>query len=89
MRQILKIILLLFLPISTYGQTVKLTGVVIDSLAHVGLPAVNMTLIQGNSVISITKTDFEGCFDFENIEPGTYQRKIKTIGYPVITINYF
>ena len=81
MKQNLLIIIWAFLPLLTIGQTIELTGTVMNSTDQIGFPMASIELIKNDSTLLITKTDFEGHFKIDNLKRGVYRLKIKAIGY--------
>jgi len=81
MKQNLLIIIWIFLPVVTIGQTIELTGTVMDSTDKVGFPMASIELIKIDSTLVTTKTDFDGHFKIDGLKEGVYRLKIKAIGY--------
>ncbi|MDZ4707664.1 MAG: TonB-dependent receptor [Saprospiraceae bacterium] len=73
-RQII-LLILLFLPILTYSQSIK--GTVTSSKGET-LEGVNVRLL--NSGLG-TPTDEQGNFELKNINPGSYHIQVSAVGY--------
>lgn len=75
-------LLLLLLPIFSYSQSIK--GTVIDgelkdtplTFAHISIEGTDLE----------TLTDFDGSFQFENLQEGTYNLTIQFLGYEPKTL---
>jgi hypothetical protein len=86
MKQNLLIIIWTFFPLHTIGQTLELTGTVMDSTDQIVFPMASIELIKNDSTLFITKTDFEGQFKIDNLKKGVYRIKIRAIGYHDIEV---
>lgn len=75
-------LLLLLLPIFSYSQSIK--GTIIDgelkdtplTFAHISIEGTELE----------TLTDFDGSFQFENLQEGTYNLTIQFLGYESKTL---
>lgn len=75
-------LLLLLLPIFSYSQSIK--GVITDgeledaplTFAHISIEGTDLE----------TLTDFDGSFQFENLQEGTYKLTIRFLGYESKTL---
>lgn len=81
MKQNLLLIIWTFLPLITLGQTIELTGTVMDSTEQVGFPMANIELIKNDTTLLTTKADFDGHFKIAGLNEGVYRLKINAIGY--------
>ena len=69
----------------SYAQTTgSLQGKVIDMSNDEGLPFANVVLEKQGTQISGTQTDFDGNYNFSNIEAGTYDLLVSYVGFPTI-----
>ncbi|BDS15431.1 TonB-dependent receptor [Aureispira anguillae] len=77
---------LLFLGSSTlFAQTTgSLQGKVIDVGNDEGLPFANVVLEKEGVQISGTQTDFDGNYNFSNINAGTYDVLVSYVGFPTV-----
>ena len=77
---------LLFLGNSIlFAQTTgSLQGKVIDVGNDEGLPFANVVLEKAGVQISGTQTDFDGNYNFSNIEAGTYDVLVSYVGFPTV-----
>lgn len=77
---------LLFLGGSTlFAQTTgSLQGKVIDVGNDEGLPFANVVLEKEGVQISGTQTDFDGNYNFSNIDAGTYDVLVSYVGFPTV-----
>ncbi|WP_052596814.1 TonB-dependent receptor [Aureispira sp. CCB-QB1] len=77
---------LLFLGSSTlFAQTTgSLQGKVIDVGNDEGLPFANVVLEKEGVQISGTQTDFDGNYNFSNVNAGTYDVLVSYVGYPTV-----
>ena len=81
-RNIIILSLLLLGSTAAWAQTTgSLQGKIIDSDSEEGLAFANVKLEQEGSLILGTVTDFDGNYNFSNIEAGTYDLVIEYIGY--------
>lgn len=75
-------LLLLLLPLFSYSQSIK--GVITDgelenqplTFAHISIDGTDLE----------TLTDFDGSFEFENLQEGTYTLTIQFLGYEPKTL---
>ncbi len=76
-------LLLIFssLLLSAQYDTGILKGKVLDNESKENLAFAAVYLIQNDIELRGTLTDFDGHFSFENVPSGTYNLKIKLIGY--------
>ena len=77
---------LLFLGNSfLFAQTTgSLQGKVIDVGNDEGLPFANIVLEKEGTQISGTQTDFDGNYNFSNIEAGSYDVIVSYVGFPTV-----
>jgi hypothetical protein len=77
---------LLFLGGNTLlAQTTgSLQGKVIDTGLDEGLPFANVVLEKEGTQITGTQTDFDGNYNFTNIEAGTYDLLVSYVGFPTV-----
>lgn len=77
---------LLFLGSSTlFAQTTgSLQGKVIDVGNDEGLPFANVVLEKEGMQISGTQTDFDGNYNFSNVNAGTYDVLVSYVGFPTV-----
>lgn len=77
---------LLFLGSSPlFAQTTgSLQGKVIDVGNDEGLPFANVVLEKEGMQVSGTQTDFDGNYNFSNVEAGTYDVLVSYVGFPTI-----
>ena len=64
-----------------FGQSYDIEGAIrngIDSTKSIG---VIVRLAQGSKIVSETVSDETGKFNFSNLEAGTYNLKLSTLGY--------
>lgn len=76
-----RLILLLFLfviPFVTHAQTTSITGKVVTSVSHTGIPKVSVFL--SNSSFG-TETSEDGTFTLNGVKPGQYDLVASSIGY--------
>ncbi|MDX2174679.1 MAG: TonB-dependent receptor [Bacteroidota bacterium] len=64
-------------------QTIK--GTIIDKQAQIGLPGVNIVILNTNPLKAIT-TDANGKFKITDVNPGRYDIKITFIGYKEVVM---
>lgn len=68
-----------------YGQTTgSLQGRIIDVSTDEGLPFANVVLEKSGTQVSGTQTDFDGNYNFSNVEAGTYDVLVSYVGYPTV-----
>ena len=68
-----------------FAQTTgSLQGKVIDIGNDEGLPFANIVLEKEGTQISGTQTDFDGNYNFSNVEAGTYDVLVSYIGFPTV-----
>ncbi len=79
-------IIWILLPLLSVGQSIELTGTVMDSAEKLGFPMASIELYKNDSSFLTTETDFEGHFRIKNLERGIYRLTIKAIGYGDIEI---
>jgi hypothetical protein len=76
---------LLFLGATMSAQTTgSLQGKVIDVGSDEGLPFANIVLEKEGTQITGTQTDFDGNYNFSNVEAGTYDVIVSYIGFPTV-----
>lgn len=77
---------LLFLGSSTlFAQTTgSLQGKVIDVGNDEGLPFANVVLEKEGVQVSGTQTDFDGNYNFSNVNAGTYDVLVSYVGFPTV-----
>ena len=75
-------------PFDSLGQN-KSGGIKGRILNEYGekVPFATIMLQQSDSLITITKTDFEGKFRFQNLAKGVYDLEITALGYLRLNIN--
>ena len=84
-RYMILLTLLLVSSVSLLAQTVgSLQGKVIDIGNDEGLPFANVVLEKEGVQASGTQTDFDGNYNFSNIEAGTYDLLVSYVGYPTV-----
>ena len=67
---------------SVFGQTTgDLQGKVLDENGE-PLPYANVALYKGENLVRGTSTDFDGLYNFANIEAGTYDMMVSYVGLP-------
>lgn len=59
----------------------SLKGIVFDANTGDPIPFANVILKQNDTIVCGTRTDFEGSYLFENLEPGNYTLVVHSIGY--------
>ena len=64
--------------------TGSLQGKVIDTGLEEGLPFANVVLEKEGTQIAGTQTDFDGNYNFSNIEAGTYDLLVSYVGFPTV-----
>ncbi len=64
--------------------TGNLKGKVIDVGLDEGLPYATIVLQKEGAIILTTQTDFDGNYNFSNIQGGTYDLLVSFVGYPKI-----
>ncbi|WP_052598934.1 von Willebrand factor type A domain-containing protein [Aureispira sp. CCB-QB1] len=80
-------ILFFVIVITSYGQTTgTLQGKVIDVTNDEGLPFASVLLEKDDSLIAGRQTDFDGNYNFSNIEADTYDLTVSYVGYPSVKI---
>lgn len=68
-----------------FAQTTgSLQGKVIDVGNDEGLPFANVVLEKEGVQISGTQTDFDGNYNFSNVEAGTYDLLVSYVGFPTV-----
>lgn len=85
MRYLILLSLLLIGSSTSWAQT-SLLGKVIDEDTEETLPYATLALMQDDNQIAVTTTDFDGNYNFSNIDGGTYNIIIAFTGYPSKTI---
>lgn len=84
-RYIILLTLLFISSVSLLAQTTgSLQGRVIDIGNDEGLPFANVVLEKEGVQASGTQTDFDGNYNFSNIEAGTYDLLVSYVGYPTV-----
>ncbi len=87
MKQNLLFIIWTFLPLFSIAQTVELTGTVLDTAESIGIPFANIELSSTDPTVLTTKADFDGHFQYKNLESGIYQLKISALGFQTAEIH--
>ena len=82
------LLLLMFGMCSTLvvAQT-SLNGKVTEPDSDIGAISANVVLKKDGNFVSGTTTDFDGFFNFSNIDAGTYNVEVSYIGFPTQQIN--
>ena len=76
------LLLLLFVGLGVQAQTTgDLQGKVLDENGE-PLPYANVALYKGDNLVRGTSTDFDGLYNFSNIEAGTYDLLLSYVGLP-------
>jgi hypothetical protein len=76
------LLLLLFVGLGVQAQTTgDLQGKVLDENGE-PLPYANVALYKGDNLVRGTSTDFDGLYNFSNIEGGTYDLLLSYVGLP-------
>ncbi|HUF11209.1 MAG TPA: TonB-dependent receptor [Rhodothermales bacterium] len=77
------LVIAVFLPITSFGQTATISGKVIDQQSTEALPGANIVLVlPGESFpVTGTTTDFDGLYRIENVSPGSYDLLVRYVGY--------
>ena len=76
---------LLFLGATMFAQTTgSLQGKVIDVGSDEGLPFANIVLEKNGTQTTGTQTDFDGNYNFSNVEAGTYDVVVSYVGFPTV-----
>ena len=80
-----KTLLILALLLTTltlsFGQSTSLSGKVTDKDTGEPILFGNVVLYQNDKLVTGVETDFDGNFNFSNIEPGTYDVAVFYVGY--------
>src|SRR5262245_4683907 len=77
--RLLSIVLLAF-SLSSVGQSPILSGTLRDSENKQPIVGATVKLVKGNDSVSVA-SDKTGLFEFKNLNPGTYQLTITSLGY--------
>lgn len=85
MRYLILLSLLLLGSSTLWAQT-SLLGKVIDTESEETLPFANLVLMQDGNQMAVITADFDGNYNFSNIEGGTYDLVTVYTGYPSLTI---
>lgn len=80
MTRILLFLFFLVMTASVVGQT-SLTGKVTDAESGEAVPFGNVVLFKNGVFITGTETDLDGNYNFNSIDPGTYDVEVSFIGY--------
>src|SRR5258708_25893389 len=72
------LLLLFFLPLAAYSQTITISGKVTTSVSHEGIGKVSVFL--SNSSYG-TETDEDGSFRLTGVKPGQYDLVASSVGY--------
>lgn len=84
-RYIILLTLLLVSSVSLLAQTTgSLQGKVVDIGNDEGLPFANVVLEKEGVQEAGTQTDFDGNYNFSNIQAGTYDLLVSYVGYPTV-----
>ena len=86
MRHPWLILICFFLPLIVFGQTINISGKVINAGSKDGIPKANVFL--SNSSFG-TETAEDGSFTLANVKPGQYQLVVSYIGYTDYTQTIF
>jgi hypothetical protein len=85
MRYLILLSLLLLGSSTLWAQT-SLYGKIIDEESEETMPFATLALMQGDNQIAVATTDFDGNYNFSNIEVGTYELVTVYTGYPSKTV---
>jgi hypothetical protein len=84
-RYIILLTLLVLASSTLFAQTTgSLQGKIIDVGNDEGLPFANIVIEKEGTQISGTQTDFDGNYNFSNIEAGTYDLVLSYVGFPTV-----
>lgn len=84
-RYIILLTLLLVGSVSLLAQTTgSLQGKVVDIGNDEGLPFANVVLEKEGVQEAGTQTDFDGNYNFSNVQAGTYDLLVSYVGYPTV-----
>jgi Ca-activated chloride channel family protein len=81
-----RIVLILILLFPLYGlmaqnKTGTIQGIVVNAKDNKSVPFANILLLQSNTQIQGTASDFEGKYEFKNLPPGTYKVQVTALGF--------
>jgi len=77
------IFILIFFTLNLLGQKTVFVGKVFDSTSQEPVPLADVQLLKSDSVISLTKSNFDGVFKFSDIVAGHYDLRIIFVGYKI------
>ncbi|WP_298901184.1 outer membrane beta-barrel family protein [uncultured Psychroserpens sp.] len=82
MKTLLNILLLFVCSFLSYGQSLSVSGIVIDD-KNAPIEFANVILLNADEseILKGTSTDENGTFNFNNLEPNTYVIKVSFIGF--------
>ncbi|HLN94640.1 MAG TPA: carboxypeptidase regulatory-like domain-containing protein [Flavobacterium sp.] len=79
MKLLLKLSLF-FITISSFSQTGRIQGRIVDEDKITPFPGLNIALMKDSKVMLETQTDYDGHYTFR-VPPGTYDLKLYSLGY--------
>lgn len=81
MKLTLSLFIYLIFSLVSLGQHTHLSGMVVDIETEDLMPGVTIVLLQGDTAITATNTNFDGRFEIDKIENGNYHLVARCIGY--------
>jgi len=83
MKNIFLLALIIFSG-QVFAQT-SLSGKVTDDDGY-GAVLANVALYKGTDLVTAVQTDFDGFYNFSNLDPGTYAIEVSYVGYATIRV---
>lgn len=80
------ITIILFLAGGALTAQTSLNGKVTEGNTDIGAAFANVTLYQGIDFVTGTQTDFDGFYNFSNLDSGTYNVEVSYAGFQTVRI---
>jgi len=87
LKRTLLLIILSFAIIGAFAQGGTLKGKVTEKDGGAPVPFANISLLQGNSVVTGGMTDFDGNYTIKPVPAGVYTVKVSYVGYATFQMN--
>ncbi len=87
MRNILFSLLFLFIGTIAYGQSTSLSGKLTDGATGEPVMFANVAIYKDGVLVTGVDTDFDGNYNFANIDSGTYEIESSYVGYQTVRLS--
>ncbi len=81
MLKFLRVMLVLFAATSVMTAQTSLQGTISEDASGELIPFADVILYKNEVLITGTQTDFDGNYNFSNLDPGTYDVEVRFLGY--------